>query len=143
MKGLLVVYTVHERQRDGAKLWTRIGEGIVERDGSITVELHALPANGRLAIREQRPAHAEEPMTKSEPCPRGDHDCPRCHSETSKPTTWADFVGTLARAYLEAPADSESERMLEALLVSTAEEHGIDHERVLESLPGVRAVEEP
>lgn len=47
----LIVYTVHERERDGRKFWTRVGDATVARDGQIDIELRALPVNGKLALR--------------------------------------------------------------------------------------------
>ncbi len=44
------VYTITER--DGRSYWTRIGIGFVNRDGSITLKLEALPTNGTLQVRE-------------------------------------------------------------------------------------------
>ena len=45
------VYTVVER--DGARaFWTKIGAAWVNRDGSLTVKLEALPVNGNLQIRD-------------------------------------------------------------------------------------------
>jgi len=44
------VYTITER--DGRTYWTRIGVGFVNRDGSITLKLEALPTNGTLQVRE-------------------------------------------------------------------------------------------
>lgn len=40
-------------ERDGRTYWTRIGVAFVNRDGSITVRLHALPVSGTLQIRDQ------------------------------------------------------------------------------------------
>jgi hypothetical protein len=47
----LIVYTVHERERDGRKFWTRVGDATVARDGQINIVLRALPVNGTLALR--------------------------------------------------------------------------------------------
>ncbi len=51
----LVVYTIVERERDGKKLWIRIGSANAHRDGSINVNLDAVPTNGTLHIRQLRP----------------------------------------------------------------------------------------
>mgnify|MGYP007026514428 CR=1 FL=1 len=53
-KSPLVVYTIVERERDGRKLWVRIGTAYVNRDGSLNARLDAVPTNGRLHIREPR-----------------------------------------------------------------------------------------
>lgn len=51
----LVAYTIVKRERDGRSFWVRVGSAIRNRDGSIAVTLDALPTNGTLHIREQRP----------------------------------------------------------------------------------------
>ncbi len=48
-----VVYTVQERAK--RKLWLRIGTAFVNRDGSLTVRLDALPLSGTLIIRDPDP----------------------------------------------------------------------------------------
>jgi hypothetical protein len=45
------VYTVVERGA-GKSYWVRIGVGFVNRDGSITLKLDALPVNGTIQVRE-------------------------------------------------------------------------------------------
>ena len=45
------VYTVVERG-SGKSYWTRVGVGFVNRDGSITLKLDAVPVNGTLQVRE-------------------------------------------------------------------------------------------
>ena len=44
------VYTFTERGE--RSFWTRIGAAFVNRDGSVTVRLNALPLNGTLQIRD-------------------------------------------------------------------------------------------
>lgn len=44
------VYSITER--DGRTWWTRVGVGFVNRDGSITLKLDALPTSGNLQVRE-------------------------------------------------------------------------------------------
>jgi len=39
-------------ERDQKTFWTRIGAAFTNKDGSITVQLDALPVSGRLQIRE-------------------------------------------------------------------------------------------
>ncbi len=49
------VFTVTERGNDRS-IWTRIGAGWFNRDGSLTLRLDALPVNGVLQVRD-----ADEP----------------------------------------------------------------------------------
>lgn len=50
------VYTVvAPRQAGGRDLWIRIGSAWVNRDGSLSVRLNALPLDGQLQIRDPRP----------------------------------------------------------------------------------------
>jgi len=39
-------------ERDQKTFWTRIGAAFTNKDGSVTVQLDALPVSGRLQIRE-------------------------------------------------------------------------------------------
>jgi hypothetical protein len=39
-------------ERDQKTYWTRIGAAFTNKDGSVTVQLDALPVSGRLQIRE-------------------------------------------------------------------------------------------
>lgn len=45
------IYTIVERNQ-GKSYWVRIGTGFVNKDGSITVKLDAVPVNGTLQVRE-------------------------------------------------------------------------------------------
>jgi hypothetical protein len=45
------VFTVIDRP-NGKNYWARVGSGWVNRDGSISVRLDALPVNGTLQIRD-------------------------------------------------------------------------------------------
>ncbi|MBL8678031.1 MAG: hypothetical protein JNK05_02650 [Myxococcales bacterium] len=45
------VYTVTERNE--RSYWTKLGVGFVNRDGSITLRLDAMPVNGMLQIRDE------------------------------------------------------------------------------------------
>jgi hypothetical protein len=45
------VFTVIDRGA-GKSYWMRVGVGFVNRDGSITLKLDALPVNGTLQVRE-------------------------------------------------------------------------------------------
>jgi hypothetical protein len=47
------VFTIIER--DGKSFWTRVGAAFMNRDGSETVLLDALPVNGRMQIRVVEP----------------------------------------------------------------------------------------
>jgi hypothetical protein len=47
----LVVYTIIDRGNN-KKVWLRVGLAFVNRDGSLTVRLDAVPINGQLHIRE-------------------------------------------------------------------------------------------
>lgn len=51
--GYKVVYTVVTR--GNRTQWVRLGLAFVNRDGSLTVKLDALPMNGELQIRDPRP----------------------------------------------------------------------------------------
>ena len=52
----LAVYAINESKELGAKArWTKIGVAFNNRDGSITLLMHALPlGTDRLQVREQR-----------------------------------------------------------------------------------------
>jgi len=39
-------------ERDQKTFWTRVGAGFINKDGSTTIVLDALPVSGRLQIRE-------------------------------------------------------------------------------------------
>ncbi|MCC7539358.1 MAG: hypothetical protein IT379_24250 [Deltaproteobacteria bacterium] len=64
------VYTVVERAQ-GKSFWVRIGAAFVNRDGSFTVKLDALPVNGMLQIRDPQPLRDGAGAT-----PRGEDDIP-------------------------------------------------------------------
>jgi hypothetical protein len=50
-KTMKVVWTVVDRGQ-GKSFWTRVGVGFVNRDGSITLRLDAIPISGTLQVRE-------------------------------------------------------------------------------------------
>jgi hypothetical protein len=50
-KTMTVVWTVVERGQ-GKSFWTRVGVGFVNRDGSLTLRLDAIPMSGTLQVRE-------------------------------------------------------------------------------------------
>jgi hypothetical protein len=70
-KTMKVVWTVVDRGQ-GKSFWTRVGVGFVNRDGSLTLRLDAVPINGTLQVREwqepyDRRAEPAEPGAR----PRG------------------------------------------------------------------------
>jgi hypothetical protein len=50
-QAMKAVFTVVERS-PGKSYWIRVGVGFVNRDGSITLKLDAVPVNGTLQVRE-------------------------------------------------------------------------------------------
>jgi hypothetical protein len=50
-QNMKAVFTIVERGA-GKSFWTRVGVGFVNRDGSITLKLDAIPINGTLQVRE-------------------------------------------------------------------------------------------
>ena len=46
------VFTVVDKPDGSRSYWTRIGAGWINRDGSITIKLDALPVNGTLQVRD-------------------------------------------------------------------------------------------
>jgi hypothetical protein len=50
-KTMKVVWTVVDRGQ-GKSFWSRVGVGFVNRDGSLTLRLDAIPINGTLQVRE-------------------------------------------------------------------------------------------
>jgi hypothetical protein len=53
-KTMKTVFTVVDRGQ-GKSYWTRVGVGFVNRDGSTTLRLDAIPVNGTLQIRDWEP----------------------------------------------------------------------------------------
>lgn len=48
-----VLWMIQERGGDKKAIWTRVGTGFVNRDGSINLQLEALPVSGgRLQLRD-------------------------------------------------------------------------------------------
>lgn len=47
-------------QRGTQKYWTRIGAAFVNRDGSISVKLDAVPVNGEIQVRDYVPREDRE-----------------------------------------------------------------------------------
>jgi hypothetical protein len=50
-QNMKAVFAVIDRGA-GKSYWTRIGVGFVNRDGSITLKLDAIPINGTIQVRE-------------------------------------------------------------------------------------------
>jgi hypothetical protein len=50
-QNMKAVFAVVERG-PGKSFWVRVGVGFVNRDGSITLKLDAIPVNGTLQVRE-------------------------------------------------------------------------------------------
>jgi len=54
-----VAWTVMESTKEGAdsrEFWTKIGRSFLNKDGSETVLLDALPVNGKLILRDKKAA---------------------------------------------------------------------------------------
>ena len=51
------VYTIRDGS-NGNSYWDRIGAAFVNKDGSLNVVLNALPLDGKLHIRDPKPAEA-------------------------------------------------------------------------------------
>ncbi len=50
-RNMKAVFTVVERGQ-GKSYWVRIGVGFVNRDGSLNLNLDAMPTNGKLQVRD-------------------------------------------------------------------------------------------
>jgi len=76
-KAMKVVWTVVERGQ-GKSFWTRVGVGFVNRDGSITLRLDAIPMSGTLQVREwqelDRRAEATDAPMRPRPRPQAADD---------------------------------------------------------------------
>jgi hypothetical protein len=66
---LKTVFMVVERGT-GKSFWTKVGVGFVNRDGSITLKLDAIPVNGTLQVRDWEPREGRE--TREEGAKRTD-----------------------------------------------------------------------
>jgi hypothetical protein len=49
-----VVYAIIDRPKTGKKFWVRVGAAFTNRDGSVNVQLDAIPISGQLQIRDAR-----------------------------------------------------------------------------------------
>ncbi len=59
-KTMKVVWTVVDRGQ-GKSFWTRVGVGFVNRDGSLTLRLDAVPLGGTLQVREWQEPYERRP----------------------------------------------------------------------------------
>jgi hypothetical protein len=59
-KTMKTVFTVVERS-GGKSIWTRVGVGFVNHDGSINLRLDAIPVNGTLQVRDWEPFERRAP----------------------------------------------------------------------------------
>lgn len=57
---VMIAYTVVEHNKGGRKFWVRVGAAFLNRDGSLSVRLDAMPVNGELQIRDYKPREASE-----------------------------------------------------------------------------------
>jgi hypothetical protein len=65
-----MVWTMVERNPGNGpakSFWTRVGVGFVNRDGSITLRLDAIPLNGTLQVREWEPLERRPDFVESAP----------------------------------------------------------------------------
>ncbi len=76
-RNVKVVYTVVERGPNKS-FWTRVGVGSVNRDGSLSLRLDAIPVNGTLQVRDWEPPErrtetegSSAAATRSRSQPRG------------------------------------------------------------------------
>ncbi len=53
-KTMKVAWSIVERGQ-GKSFWTRVGVGFVNRDGSLTLRLDAIPISGTIQVREWEP----------------------------------------------------------------------------------------
>lgn len=59
-KTTLSVYTIVEGKKDQKDYWLRVGSAWENSDGSINIDLKALPVNGRLQVRQPKEDEKEE-----------------------------------------------------------------------------------
>jgi hypothetical protein len=68
-KNMKIVWAVVERTQSGSaakSFWTRVGVGFVNRDGSLTLRLDAIPLSGRLQVREWEPMDRQADSNESQ-----------------------------------------------------------------------------
>ena len=66
-KPTLYAYAVKDRGRNRASIWTKIGAAWPHEKGNgFTIELDALPLDGRIVLTEPKPDEAQEPADAPE-----------------------------------------------------------------------------
>jgi hypothetical protein len=66
-KPTLYAYAVKDRGRNRPSIWTKIGAAWPHEKGSgFTLELDALPVDGRIVLTEPKPDEAQEPAPQTE-----------------------------------------------------------------------------
>jgi hypothetical protein len=72
-RDMKMVWTMIERAPSGGgpakTFWTKVGVGFVNRDGSITLKLDAIPISGTMQVREWEP-YDRRPDADLGPAPR-------------------------------------------------------------------------
>jgi hypothetical protein len=72
-RSMKVVWSVIERgQANGLTkaYWSRVGVGFVNRDGSLTLRLDAIPLSGSLQVRDWEPYDRRSDAGEASPAPR-------------------------------------------------------------------------
>lgn len=69
MAAMKIAYSITKRGEKS--YWNRIGVAFVNRDGSLTVKLEALPINGEIQIRDQKERDGESSRGDSDEQPWG------------------------------------------------------------------------
>ncbi len=110
-RNMKLVWTMVERgQANGLakSYWTKVGVGFVNRDGSITLRLDALPLNGTLQVREWEPfdrrpdaAESGSPSVVSPPGGRRPADFGDPGRPPSQAPSFASRTGRVARLSAE------------------------------------------
>jgi len=66
-KPTLYAYAVKDRGRNRSSIWTKIGAAWPhEKGGGFTIELDALPVDGRIVLTEPKPDDVQEPAPGTE-----------------------------------------------------------------------------
>lgn len=70
------VWTVCPRGEGKKDFWLRIGTAFENRDGSLSVILDALPTNGKIIVRDEKPREEADPPPRRAPraAPRANDD---------------------------------------------------------------------
>jgi hypothetical protein len=105
-KTMKVVFTVVERS-PGKSIWTRVGVGFVNQDGSLNLRLDAIPVNGLLQVREWEPydrPRSEAPNGAGAGAPLGDGARIRRREGGPATTTPRDLTADAGRAHF--PGDA-------------------------------------